>query len=285
MAAAVAELSPRPLTIIVPRHPELSGDILRDLAAHRLAVRSTGEAIEPETEVYLADTLGEMGLFLRLADVAVMGGGFSPGIGGHNPLEPARLGVGAISGPYVANYAEIYAEMSPGGRRADRRRRPALARALAGLLADRGRLDALNRAAADFAGRQGDRLDRRARVAPAAAAGPMRLATPRWWYVRRGAPAPLTRALLKPISWIWAYATARRIASARPFDPGVPVICVGNLTMGGTGKTPVVRALTRRLVGEGRKVHVLTPRLWRAAERSCAGRRRRMARPRSATKP
>ncbi|MDO9429920.1 MAG: tetraacyldisaccharide 4'-kinase [Phenylobacterium sp.] len=75
----------------------------------------------------------------------------------------------------------------------------------------------------------------------------MKLSTPRWWYVREGAPAPVTRILLKPVSWIWAAVTARRIASTVPVDPGVPVICVGNLTMGGTGKTPVVRELLRRL--------------------------------------
>jgi tetraacyldisaccharide 4'-kinase len=86
----------------------------------------------------------------------------------------------------------------------------------------------------------------------------MRLSTPRWWYVRRGAPMPLTRALLRPISWVWAFATARRIAAARPFDPGVAVICVGNLTMGGSGKTPVVRALARRLAAERRRAHILT---------------------------
>jgi tetraacyldisaccharide 4'-kinase len=85
----------------------------------------------------------------------------------------------------------------------------------------------------------------------------MKLATPRWWYVRRGAPMPLTRALLTPISWVWALVTARRIAAGRPIDPGVPVICVGNLTVGGTGKTPVVRALVRRLGGTG-ETQILT---------------------------
>jgi tetraacyldisaccharide 4'-kinase len=86
----------------------------------------------------------------------------------------------------------------------------------------------------------------------------MRLSTPRWWYVRRGAPMPITRALLTPVSWIWAFATARRLAAARPLDPGTPVICVGNLTLGGSGKTPVVRALVRRLAAQGRGVQVLT---------------------------
>ena len=158
IADAVARLSPRPLTIIVPRHPELSATIGRELAGHRFAVRSTGEAIEPETEVYLADTLGEVGLFLRLADVAVMGGGFVRGVGGHNPLEPARLGVGVISGPHVANFADIYAEMAEAGGALIADDGPALSLALAGVFEDRARLEALNLAAADFAARQGDQL-------------------------------------------------------------------------------------------------------------------------------
>lgn len=86
----------------------------------------------------------------------------------------------------------------------------------------------------------------------------MRLSTPRWWYVRRGAPMPITRALVRPVSWIWAWATARRIAGGRRADVGVPVICVGNLTMGGTGKTPVVRALVRRLAALDLAPHILT---------------------------
>lgn len=75
----------------------------------------------------------------------------------------------------------------------------------------------------------------------------MKLSTPRWWYSRDPKVAPGIRALLTPLSWIWAAATARRIAGGRPFDPGVPVICVGNLTVGGTGKTPVVREIAARL--------------------------------------
>jgi tetraacyldisaccharide 4'-kinase len=77
----------------------------------------------------------------------------------------------------------------------------------------------------------------------------MKLATPRWWYLREAKVAPITRLVLAPLSWIWAAATARRIARGRPFDPRVPVICVGNLTVGGTGKTPVVREIARRLGG------------------------------------
>ncbi len=79
----------------------------------------------------------------------------------------------------------------------------------------------------------------------------MKLATPRWWYVRSGAPAPLARLLLLPLSGVWAAVTANRIARAQPFDPGVPVICVGGLTMGGTGKTPVAREILRRMRAAG----------------------------------
>jgi tetraacyldisaccharide 4'-kinase len=75
----------------------------------------------------------------------------------------------------------------------------------------------------------------------------MKLHTPRWWYTRNRRIAPVTRALLTPASWAWAAVTARRIARGRPQDPGVPVVCVGNLTVGGTGKTPVVREVARRL--------------------------------------
>ncbi len=74
----------------------------------------------------------------------------------------------------------------------------------------------------------------------------MKLATPRWWYSRER-HAPVLRALLTPLSWVWTAATARRIARGRPFDPGVPVVCVGNLTLGGAGKTPVAREIARRL--------------------------------------
>ncbi len=86
----------------------------------------------------------------------------------------------------------------------------------------------------------------------------MKLATPRWWYVRDGAPAPMLRLLLRPISWLWAEATARRIARAVPADPGVPVICVGNLTVGGAGKTPVARELLARLRARGLEAHGLS---------------------------
>ncbi|HEX3886193.1 MAG TPA: tetraacyldisaccharide 4'-kinase [Phenylobacterium sp.] len=90
----------------------------------------------------------------------------------------------------------------------------------------------------------------------------MKLSTPRWWYERdvgaRQGGMPVLRALLTPISWIWAAVTARRIARTIPVEVGAPVICVGNLTVGGTGKTPVVRALAERLAVRGKAAHLLS---------------------------
>ncbi|RAK57884.1 tetraacyldisaccharide 4'-kinase [Phenylobacterium deserti] len=86
----------------------------------------------------------------------------------------------------------------------------------------------------------------------------MKLSTPRWWYERDRRVMPMTRGLLTPLSWIWASVTARRIARVTPVDPGVPVICIGNVTVGGTGKTPIVRALAERLSRRGCDVHLLS---------------------------
>ncbi len=81
--------------------------------------------------------------------------------------------------------------------------------------------------------------------------------TPRDWYGRRR-PAGILRMAARPLSRIWRFATARRIARAAPADPGAPVICVGNLTLGGSGKTPVVVELARLLIASGIDAHILT---------------------------
>jgi tetraacyldisaccharide 4'-kinase len=86
----------------------------------------------------------------------------------------------------------------------------------------------------------------------------MRLPTPRWWYERGRRRGSVTRLLLTPVAAVWAGVTARRIAHTRPFDPGVPVICVGGLTLGGTGKTPVVREILDRLAARGVAAHALS---------------------------
>ncbi|WP_338578172.1 tetraacyldisaccharide 4'-kinase [Brevundimonas olei] len=79
----------------------------------------------------------------------------------------------------------------------------------------------------------------------------MKLNTPRWWYSRDRRHAPMTRMMLKPASWLWAGVTARKIARATPVDPGAAVISIGNLTVGGSGKTPVARETLRLLRAQG----------------------------------
>jgi 3-deoxy-D-manno-octulosonic-acid transferase len=100
-----------PLLLIAPRHPQ-RGLTVAALAWSRgasVAVRSAGESPR-SASVYVADTVGEMGLWFRLAHLAIMGGSFAD-VGGHNPLEPARLGRPFISGPNVANWASVYADL------------------------------------------------------------------------------------------------------------------------------------------------------------------------------
>lgn len=159
VARAASGLGEDALTIIAPRHPERGAAIAAELGHLQVARRSAGEAVTPATRVYLADTLNEMGLFLRLADVAVVGNGFPRAGEGHNPLEPARLGVAVISGPQVVNFEDIYAEMSAAGAALIAKDEAALAALLAELFADRARLAAMGRAALAFAQAQGDQLD------------------------------------------------------------------------------------------------------------------------------
>ena len=103
---------PDMLAILAPRHPERGAAIADLLRSRGLATarRSTDAAIMPETAVYLVDTLGELGLVFRLADIAFVGGSLAPH-GGHNPLEPARLDCALVAGPHTENFAEAYAAL------------------------------------------------------------------------------------------------------------------------------------------------------------------------------
>ncbi|MDE2018146.1 MAG: 3-deoxy-D-manno-octulosonic acid transferase, partial [Hyphomicrobiales bacterium] len=91
--ASIAARLPRALTLVVPRHPQRGPEIARALAERGLSValRSRREAPGADVDVYVADTMGELGLFYRLAPVVFVGGTLVPR-GGQNPLEAARLG-------------------------------------------------------------------------------------------------------------------------------------------------------------------------------------------------
>jgi len=101
------------LTIIVPRHPDRGAEIAAILAGRGLAVcrRSAGQAPGPDSAVYLADTLGELGLFYRLAEIVFIGGSTSK-VGGHNPLEAAQLSCAILHGPDMANFRTVAADFA-----------------------------------------------------------------------------------------------------------------------------------------------------------------------------
>lgn len=107
---------PRVLVILVPRHPPRGADLKTELSARGLTVarRSTGEALTPDTHIYLADTIGELGLFYRLAPIAFIGGSLVPH-GGQNPIEAIKLGVDVIHGPHVHNFKIVYRALEAGG--------------------------------------------------------------------------------------------------------------------------------------------------------------------------
>lgn len=104
------------LTIIVPRHPDRAPALAAAFAARGLKVarRSLGEPVTPETDVLLGDTIGEMGLYLRLTDIAFVGRSLAAN-GGQNPLEPAMLGAAVLSGRNVENFRESYDRLIKGG--------------------------------------------------------------------------------------------------------------------------------------------------------------------------
>lgn len=100
------------LTLIAPRHPERGAGVAELAAATGLttALRSRGELLKRTTQIYVADTVGELGLFYRLAPAVFIGGSLIRH-GGQNPIEAAKLRCAIVHGPHIWNFAEIYAAL------------------------------------------------------------------------------------------------------------------------------------------------------------------------------
>lgn len=96
---------PDTLTVIVPRHPARGQEIAELIEKTGLpyARRALGQQLSPDTQIYLADTMGELGVFYRLSQVCCLAGSFT--WGGHNPVEPAQLGCAIVFGPRMDNFA------------------------------------------------------------------------------------------------------------------------------------------------------------------------------------
>jgi len=101
--------TPDLLTLIAPRHPERGPEIaaLAREAGLAAALRSQGALPDAATDIYVADTMGELGLIYRVAPVVFIGGSLVPH-GGQNPIEPAKLGAAILHGPHVSNFEEVY---------------------------------------------------------------------------------------------------------------------------------------------------------------------------------
>lgn len=114
-AEALADY-PDALLVLAPRHPERAAEIIPLLEQRKMgfARRSLGELPTREHAVFLADTIGEIPLWLQAVEFAFVGGSLVSKIGGHNPIEPALASRAIISGPHVQNFIETYATLEEG---------------------------------------------------------------------------------------------------------------------------------------------------------------------------
>ncbi|MDH7796699.1 MULTISPECIES: 3-deoxy-D-manno-octulosonic acid transferase [unclassified Beijerinckia] len=149
------------VTIIAPRHAERGAQIANLAAQDGLQPyqRSQGDAIPPGAQVYIADTMGELGLLYRLASIVFVGKSLAA-TGGQNPIEPAKLGAAILHGPHVGNFIEVYDELDRSGGALEVGDRDTLARTLLALMADGQRLRIMVRRAGETVAQLGGASDR-----------------------------------------------------------------------------------------------------------------------------
>jgi 3-deoxy-D-manno-octulosonic-acid transferase len=143
------------LSVIVPRHPVRGDEIAAELESlgATVARRSKGERPGPDTAVFLGDTMGEMGLYLRLGSVVFIGKSLLHD-GGHNPREPARLGCAIVFGPGMTNFVDAAAALTVAGGAREVSDEDALAEAVGELLAKPEKREAMGQAALSVAERE-----------------------------------------------------------------------------------------------------------------------------------
>ena len=146
------------LLILAPRHPDRSAEVHRLVTGAGLtcALRSQGDLPRAE-QVFLADSLGELGSWYNLTGIVFLGGSLLP-VGGHNPYEVAQSGAAVLSGPHVFNFAETFAEMAACGAVTTVADADAMTSAVADLLATPGTLAAARKASTDVVRDRSDQL-------------------------------------------------------------------------------------------------------------------------------
>jgi 3-deoxy-D-manno-octulosonic-acid transferase len=153
--------TPGLITIIAPRHPQRGGAITELAASYGLSavLRSRGHLPDRGTEIYVADTIGEMGILYRLAPIVFMGGSIAKR-GGQNPIEPAKLGSAILHGPYVSNFAAVYGELNRMRGAATVTDAESLANSVQRLLDDPALVKHMQKTAYDTVTRMGGALER-----------------------------------------------------------------------------------------------------------------------------
>jgi 3-deoxy-D-manno-octulosonic-acid transferase len=133
----LAGFFPQLLTVIVPRHPDRGEAIARVITESGLhaGLRSHEELPTATNDIYVADTMGELGLFYRLAPIVFMGGSLIPH-GGQNPIEAIKLGASIVHGPHVFNFTDVYEALDHAGGAWQADHQEALVKQLGQLLAD-----------------------------------------------------------------------------------------------------------------------------------------------------
>lgn len=237
------------LLILVPRRPErfATAAAKLDQAGVRWVHRSTLSATPPPALrcVLLLDSMGELSRLFARSDVVFMGGTLARR-GGHNILEPAYFGKAIIAGPHMENFAAIAQEFTQ-------------AHALVRI----ENADALSTAVAHLLSHPGEReeIGQRARVLAESKRGVTDRILARLQHLYFGAlPGRAGSMLLAPLSALWEWETRRRrerdLAAARALER--PVISIGGISMGGTGKTPFTDWLTTELHAQGIQPAILT---------------------------
>ena len=155
MHRELARYFPQLLTVIVPRHPNRGEAIARMIAASGLHVslRSHEDLPTATTDIYVADTMGELGLFYRLAPIVFMGGSLVEH-GGQNPIEAIKLGAAIVHGPHVFNFTDVYDALDAAGGAKQADTQQALVKQIGQWLAD----PAARQASVEAAGRVVDQL-------------------------------------------------------------------------------------------------------------------------------
>ena len=238
--AAFAKLSGWKL-LLAPRKPERFAEVARKLESAGVSWLRRSQLRPSETaDVLLLDTVGELAGLFALADAVFVGGSLARK-GGHNVLEPAWFGKSITVGPHMENFPDVAAQFREARAFHEIDSPQELTPYVDVAMAARARACALqSRGATELAAQQILQLYSESLPWPL-----------RRWYVR---------ALYTPLSWIWGWGGARRRSRALQTQQKLahPVISVGNITVGGTGKTPAVLHLARWLAATGRNPAVLT---------------------------